>query len=109
MTEVRVAYLLDRRSVRCDTRPQLRALLANGASNLRPLHFALVVHNDAGVIFKVKHESVLTADGLALPDNDSRHHLFPKCRFTLFDGSDKEIAGSRGWEAVEATADAGNS
>merc|ERR1712183_837124 len=52
------------------------------------------------------HQTVLAADGLPLPNNDSRNDLFPERRLTLLDSADEEVARAGRGEAVETPTDA---
>ncbi len=53
-----------------NTGPQIGALLSNGASDGRALHFALGVHDHASVILEINKHTILPPEGLPLPDDD---------------------------------------
>lgn len=100
---VRTGALLDRRCVRGYSRPQIGALLRHRSGDGGALHFTLVVHDHAGVVFEVDERAVLPSERLALPDHDRRHHLLSQLRFTLFDGRHKHVARCGGRHTVQST------
>lgn len=116
-------------SVRCDTGPQVSALLGNGSSDGWSLHFTFVVHDHACIVLEVDEDTVSSAEGFALPNDDGRHdlkrswwvrvretfnllmvltYLLSQLWFTLLDGSDEHIADSGSWQTVQTTSDAVN-
>ncbi len=84
--------------------PEIGGFLSDGASDGGALHFALGVDDDAGVVFEVEDDAVLSAEGLALADDDAGHDLLAESGVTLLDGAHADIADGGGGEAVEAAA-----
>jgi hypothetical protein len=67
------------------------------------------VDNDTGVIFKVQEDTVSTAPGLALTNDNGGHNLLSQFRLTLLDGGNNDVTGSTAGQSVETTLDTTNS
>merc|ERR1712185_780339 len=61
-----------------DSWPKVCALLGHWACNCGALHLPLVVYNYSCIVLKVDELPVLSSEGLPLPDDYSRHNLFPQ-------------------------------
>ena len=86
---------------------QLKSVIPTcGRAKLRTLHLPLLVHNHPRVVLKVDDHTVLSADGLALSDDDAWHDLLAKLWFTLLYGPDEHIPESSGREPIQAALDA---
>ena len=57
------------------------------------------------ITFKVHEDTILSAPGLALADNDSRHDLLPEIRLSLLDCGHDHISNAGGREPIEAALD----
>lgn len=80
-----------------DLRPQLGAFLADGASDSRAFHLALVVADDTRIILEVYEVALCSTPGATLTDNNSRMHLLTKLGLSLLDSRQHEVAqGARG-------------
>ena len=98
--------LLNAAGVGCNLGPQIGTLLGDWSGDGRSLHFALVVDDDASIIFKVNENTVLPSEWLSLANDDCRHDLLSKFGFTLLDGSNEHIASTSGWETIQTALDA---
>jgi hypothetical protein len=73
------------------------------------LHFTLGVDNDTSVILKVEENTVSTAPGLTLTDDNSSHNLLSQLGLTLLDGSDNHVTTTSSGKSVQTTLDVTNS
>lgn len=85
-----------------DLGPEVSGFLSDGAGDGGALHFTLGVDDDTSVVFEVEDDAVLSAEGLALADDDAGHDLLAESGVTLLDGAHADITDSGGGEAVEA-------
>ena len=97
-----IGSLLDRRRVRCYSRPQICALFRHRSGYGGALHLALVVHDHTGVILELDERAVLPSERLALPDYNRWHHLLSQLWFALLDGRDKHVARCGRRHAVQS-------
>lgn len=88
-----------------DTGPQICALLTDGAGDGRALHFTLGVDNDTSVVLKVDEDTIATAPGLALTDDDSGHNLLSQLRLSLLDSGHDHVADTTSGQLVKTTLD----
>lgn len=95
-------------SIRSNSGPQVGTFLSNWASNSRALHFALVVDDNACIVFKVDEGTILPAEWLALSDDNCRHDLLTELRLTLLDCCNKHVTATSSWEPVQPTPDTAN-
>ena len=100
-----VLYLEDGTRVGGTTGPELGALLGDGSGNGRSLHLSLVVDDDAGGVLEVDEDALLSAEGLALADDDAGHDLLTELGLALLDGAHDHVAGGGLGEAVQPGAD----
>ena len=98
----------DGASVGGDSRPELGALLGNGASDGGSLHLALGVDDHASVVFEVEVMTFASAESLALSDEDGGHDLLTEVGLTLSDGGEEHVADGAAGEAVQAAAGRGH-
>ncbi|CAH0375348.1 unnamed protein product, partial [Pelagomonas calceolata] len=103
--KLELSYSEDRPRVRGDARPQVRALLRDGAVDGRALHLALVVDDDAGVVLEVDDDALLSAPGLALADDDGGHDLLPQLGLALLARAHDEVARRRRRQLVQPPLD----
>jgi hypothetical protein len=96
----------DRAGARGDTGPEVGALFADGAGDLRALHLALFVDNDAGIVLEVDEHALFSAPRLALPNDDGIQHLLAQLWLALLDGAHEHVAHARRRRAVQHTNDA---
>ena len=82
--------------------PEVSGFLSDGAGDGGSLHFTLSVDDDAGVVFEVEDDTVLTAPRLTLANDDARHNLLAEVGVTLLDGAHGDITDSGSGETVEA-------
>lgn len=101
----RLTALEDRARVGGNTRPHIGALLGNRARDGRALHLTLVVDDDTSVVLEVDEDTLLSAPGLALTNDDSRVHLLSQLRLSLLAGSHDQITHGGGGQLVESTLD----
>jgi len=101
--------LNDGAGVRGNTRPQVSALLSDGAGDGRSLHLTLGVDNDSGVVLKVQDDTLPAAPRLALADHNRGHNLFSQLRLSVLDRAENHISDTSLGHPVEATRGVGNS
>lgn len=58
--------------------------------------------------FKIHVDTILSAEGLALPDDNSRHDLLSEIRLTLLHSGHDHVSHTSWWKPVEAPLDALN-
>lgn len=63
---------------------------------------AFRVDDHAGVVFKVQHEAVLSAERLALANHNSGEHFFAKIGLTLLHRAHEHLADAGAGKPVEA-------
>lgn len=97
-------YLHDRSGVRRNTRPELCALLGNGSTDGTSLHLSLIVHDNSGAVLEVDEDALLSAEGLALPDDDGGHDLLTELGLSLLHRAHDHVSGTGLGQAVEAAA-----
>ena len=98
----------DGASIGSNTRPDVGTLLPDRASDRRTLHLTLVVHDDTGVVLEVEHDTILSAERLALADDDCRHHLLAELRLALLAGRHDHVADASRRQPIQAALDASN-
>jgi len=91
-----------------DSRPELSALLGDGASHGGSLHFTLGVHDHTSVVFEVEVMSFASAECLSLSDEDGGHDLLTEIGLTLSHGGEEHVANGAAGEAVQAAAGRGH-
>jgi len=91
-----------------NSRPQLSALLGDGASDGGSFHFTLGVHDHTSVVFEVEVMSLASAECFSLSDEDGGHDLLTEIGLTPSDGSEEHVADGAAGEAVQAATGRGH-
>jgi hypothetical protein len=100
-----IVILQDGSCIGSNSGPEFGTLLGNGSRDCATLHFSLVVDNDTGAVLKVNEDTLLPAERLALPHNDSGHDLLSQFWLSLFDRAHDHVSGTRLWESVKTSTD----
>ena len=91
-----------------NSRPQLSALLGDGASDGGSLHFTLRVDDHTSVVFEVEVVTFASAESLSLSDEDGGEDLLTEIGLTLPDGSEEHVTDGAAGEAVQAATGGGH-
>lgn len=85
-----------------NTRPKFSTFLGDRAGDSRSLHFSFVVHNNTSTVLEVDKDTLLSAKGLALSNDNAGEHLLTKFRLSLLNGAHDHVTGPSLGQTIQA-------